>query len=296
VRVLANGGYQPLNYIPRQPMLYGPSSALAFAANQTVFIGEPPRSGLDTVVLPPALRAVSLTGGLTFGTQAFVSEAQDVIGLIPSAKAQLELLAGDTIQLGALFMDDRSPALAPGLFSPYTEAAVSTSAAATPFLWAFPNVASLGAAERRAQRFEPFADADSPFFRGRVAPELALILSDGDLLSTTRLQPFRISLPKQSRIEAGRDIVGLQLFGQNLTASDITRIAAARDIRSGIQLESFGEIIRVGNVFQIGGPGNVIVEAGRDAGPFLYSDVGRPGGILTVGNELTRSCLRRAPA
>src|SRR6201999_432352 len=39
-----------------------------------------------------------------------------------------------------------------------------------------------------------------------------------------------VSVPKQTRIGAGRDIVNMMFFGQNLNATDITRIVAGRDI------------------------------------------------------------------
>jgi filamentous hemagglutinin family protein len=111
-----------------------------------------------------------------------------------------------------------------------------------------------------------------------------------------------LSTPKQTRIGAGRDIVNMAFFGQNLNNSDITRIVAGRDITATTQLEnaigSAGKITTTqesvvqGNVFVLGGPGSLMLEAGRNLGPFLTSatiNVGGAeesfaGGVLAVGN------------
>src|SRR3546814_13284577 len=39
-----------------------------------------------------------------------------------------------------------------------------------------------------------------------------------------------LSVPKQARIGAGRDIVNMMYLGQNMAESDLTRIIAGRDI------------------------------------------------------------------
>jgi len=117
-----------------------------------------------------------------------------------------------------------------------------------------------------------------------------------------------LSTPKETRIAAGRDIVDMVLFAQNLRASDVTRVEAGRDIigttqivvprRGNAALSPLPAI--VGNSFTLGGPGTLIIDAGRDAGPFLNSAVASSGfvggqlttapqtyggGVLSVGNE-----------
>jgi hypothetical protein len=102
--------------------------------------------------------------------------------------------------------------------------------------------------------------------------------------------------PKQTRIGAGLDIVNTIFFGQNLNPGDITRITAGRDITATAPLVALGGTgaplpTLQGNTFIIGGPGTLMIEAGRDLGPFLNSAVvGSPastygGGILAVGDE-----------
>ncbi len=129
-----------------------------------------------------------------------------------------------------------------------------------------------------------------------------------------------LNVPKQARITAGRDIVNMMFFGQNLASSDVTRIVAGRDITAttlllapqaigptqnggtGIVPTGPAEPTLQGNTFVIGGPGEFFLEAGRNMGPFLNSAVIKQGlsdnfndnlgtqmltitgGVISVGN------------
>src|SRR5262249_2089629 len=112
-----------------------------------------------------------------------------------------------------------------------------------------------------------------------------------------------LSVPKQARISAGRDIVNMIFYGQNLSSTDITRVAAGRDIIGTSQIMAVNNLLGaagtsqpalLGNTFVIGGPGDFIIEAGRNLGPFMPSTVIKSsstttsaygGGILSIGNE-----------
>src|SRR5262249_52333444 len=98
--------------------------------------------------------------------------------------------------------------------------------------------------------------------------------------------------------------------GQNLAKGDITRVVAGRDIigttalRAGQRYNTKGydqnglQPTLRGNTFILGGPGDLMLEAGRNLGPFLNSaDILDPstqsnppilhfaGGVVAVGNE-----------
>ncbi|MBB3227623.1 filamentous hemagglutinin family protein [Luteibacter sp. Sphag1AF] len=79
---------------------------------------------------------------------------------------------------------------------------------------------------------------------------------------------------KQALIYADRDIVNLSLVGQHTHDADITRVAAGRDIYDTAYLPngSFGAFILGGYQLlpsiALGGPGALLVEAGRNIGPF----------------------------
>ncbi|MDF0491401.1 filamentous hemagglutinin family protein [Sphingomonas sp. H39-1-10] len=94
---------------------------------------------------------------------------------------------------------------------------------------------------------------------------------------------------KQARVSAGGDIVDLFFQGQNLTATDISRVWAGGDI-SGTIAKGFDNLPYVrSNNFILGGPGTLMVEAGGDLGPFVTSatigGASSGGGIRTVGND-----------
>ncbi len=111
--------------------------------------------------------------------------------------------------------------------------------------------------------------------------------------------PLTLDLPKPARIRAGRDIVNLDLRGQNYLPSDVTSVIAGRDlyytpIAGAPNDPSFGPRW---SWLQLGGPGTLSVQAGRNLGPLtsaneaLAAANGGPladpnaGGIRTIGNR-----------
>ncbi len=173
--------------------------------------------------------------------------------------------------------------------------------------WVFPTVlpsTSELALEQQHNRNATHANDSTPVY-----------IAAGTDIGTTS-NGLILSVPKQARIYAGRDIINMMFFGQNLNDSDITRIVAGRDITATTVLTppvlnaalatGTPEPAVQGNTFVIGGPGTFILEAGRDLGPFLnsatVSEVGHyvdtnglvqtkletetyGGGILSVGNQ-----------
>jgi filamentous hemagglutinin family protein len=83
------------------------------------------------------------------------------------------------------------------------------------------------------------------------------------------------NLIKPAEVWAGRDIVNLYFTGMNINATDITSIIAGRDILAEL---SGGTST---STLQLYGPGDFLVAAGRNLGPF---NVGSGGGILTLGD------------
>ncbi|MEJ1964400.1 MAG: filamentous hemagglutinin family protein [Gammaproteobacteria bacterium] len=85
------------------------------------------------------------------------------------------------------------------------------------------------------------------------------------------------TLVKASHVRAGRDIVDSSILGQNLLPTDVTAISAGRDVRySSGDAGSSREI-------QLGGPGSLVVVAGRDV------DLGFSEGITSIGATLNPS-------
>jgi len=120
--------------------------------------------------------------------------------------------------------------------------------------------------------------------------------------------PLAWEITKQAKVQAARDIVDLSFFGQNLSPTDVTSIAAGRDIfYTGIwqKRTGFSDGIPDLNALQnqgglsLAGPGFFEIQAGRNLGPFVTaaaditaSLAGRPAsdpigtGIVTFGNTV----------
>ncbi len=250
---------------------------------------------LYTAVLPGSFQAASLAGDLSLKGGA------DLVLLAPSAAGTLTLAAGGDIKPVSLAMLDNDPGLTPGLFSQFVTDNANISPGSLGVLglpFAFPAVLP-----------------DTPYTR-LLQQHAAGVPHRGDptpnrLYAGGNINQVVLSVPKQTRIGAGRDIVDMMFFGQNLNPGDITRVVAGRDITASTQLQqavvSLNSVVQAtygppqptlqGNTFILGGPGSLMLEAGRDLGPFLNSAIvtARPGdastremfggGVISVGNE-----------
>ncbi|HEY4275171.1 MAG TPA: filamentous hemagglutinin family protein [Rhizomicrobium sp.] len=273
---------------------YSPNAGVSLIADGSVTLQQngdvlPLGSGdlaqQNLAVLPGSLTVIGLTGDLTLTnvTSNFNGTSPSVYGLVlnPSPTGELILAAGNDVSGTTVAMLDSQPGAGdaiPGVL---------------------PTMSDL---QRRALH-----DPSIPHQNDAV-PNRIYAGNDIDNLI--------VYSPKQTRIGASQDIVNMMFFGQNLNATDITRIVAGRDITATSLLippvlneTNFGittgtpEAALQGNTFVIGGPGNFMLEAGRDIGPFLNSaDVtyftgnganvpfasttaSFAGGILAVGNE-----------
>ncbi|MDR3417050.1 MAG: hypothetical protein P4L83_12765, partial [Nevskia sp.] len=94
-----------------------------------------------------------------------------------------------------------------------------------------------------------------------------LIYAGDDLYGT-------YSLIKQAEVYAGQDIINVVFTGQNNRATDVTSIIAGRDITT--ESEGTGT-----STLALYGPGDFLVAAGRNLGPF---NSGSGGGIFTYGD------------
>lgn len=215
-----------------------------------------PKVFLTSIVYPPSLRAASLDGDVVVNP----------FTLYPSPGGQLELFAGGTVRLlGAINAPDIWPDNAPTvatLLKPHSGAA---------------SYSSIGEA----------LNVGSTGFNAHSVD------SNGDLLHADDLEPIRIialtgdvigieggigNFPKPLVLQAGRDLIDVGFYGQNLDDNDITRIQAGRDLRFTTWTDTSGKLRSTEAGIFIGGPGRVEVIAGRNV------DLGTTKGILTKGN------------
>ena len=89
------------------------------------------------------------------------------------------------------------------------------------------------------------------------------------------VRPLAWEITKPAKVRAAGDIVDLSFFGQNLTPTDVTEIIAGRDLEyTGTWQNLIGQVGILGQAENQGGlglagPGFLIVQAGRDLGPFV---------------------------
>jgi filamentous hemagglutinin family protein len=221
-------------------------------------------------VLPPSLAVTSLNGDIAFGGVVATSAANQSLFaprlLYPSQYGQLSLVSGGNISRFGLAMSDADPSDLPGF------AFGSTAALEFGFPTLLPTTSDGALRLLHNRRVTHLND-----------PVPNRIIVAGSISDAA------FSLPKQTRISAGGDIVNLYYEGQNVNAGDVTRIAAGRDITATPSVNILGRSFSEGNSMVVGGPGTLFVEAGRDLGPFATSatirGVDYAGGIRTIGNE-----------
>ncbi|MEJ1970169.1 MAG: filamentous hemagglutinin family protein [Rhizomicrobium sp.] len=282
---------------------YSQNAALSIVADGTVTVPNkddslltlnaslltPVTGNARQAVYPGTFEAASLTGDVAVNSPPPVSTSGAAVLLMPSPTGELQLLAAGSIAPASIAMLDADPGVLPGLFTAYNSTGISILPQGGVAL-AFPAVLPTTSSQSRAQ-----LHAASATHQNDTMP--VRIYAGTDIGTATA--GLTLSVPKQARIEAGRDIINMMFFGQNLSASDVTRIVAGRDITATSVLARVmvGKVITTlpvvqGNTFVIGGPGNFMLEAGRNLGPFLNSatlgttvQTTYGGGILSVGNE-----------
>lgn len=121
--------------------------------------------------------------------------------------------------------------------------------------------------------------------------------------SSSLVNGLNITIPKVAQIYAGRDIVNLAFYGQNLHKSDITQIIAGRDIVNmamiPVELTYDGKFYNNLSVLSLAGSGNFNIHAGRNIGPLTNANDALFGkdsglenlslGIIAVGNQSSDS-------
>ncbi|MDF0491410.1 filamentous hemagglutinin family protein [Sphingomonas sp. H39-1-10] len=236
---------------------------------------DPDVEGRYTQILPPSVSLTSLSGSVRL--------AEGVPHLLfPSTLGQLRIYSAGDIRNLAIGMSDADPSLIGGAWSDPRFQSVKL---ALPWINALTSDAQL-----RLQHNRRITHLGNP--------EPVRIHSGGTIDTSA------LFLPKQARISADGDIVDMYFIGQNVGASDITRIRAGGDI-AGSTLGGDGVLPYVrSNNFILGGPGALIIEAGGNIGPFATSAnieqfefnpggsatgtiiTSYAGGIRTVGNDL----------
>lgn len=233
-------------------------------------------SGFEYAVYPGTLKASAYAGDIRIN---------NAMTLFPSTQGQLELLAQnhigadlDSSRLFSINMSNTDISLLPSIWRPAVQLEGSL------------NDGIFRARERLdpANPFPNIVHAPTPVHLNN--PQKPLIIANlGDIgfASTTEVTFF---LPKASDIQAGRDIRNVALNAQNIATGDITRIQAGRDISFDTVINDDGNVLADIRKFQLGGPGELQVLAGR------HINLGSSDGIQTIGNLFNSSLSEQGAA
>lgn len=222
----------------------------------------------NLALYPGTLRATAMEGDI---------HIDGSINLYPTAKGQLELLAGHDLGTGALGnntlavnLSDSDPAAFPSLAAPATQLVSNTA-----------GTLLLNQLLDAGNPDSSLIHAITPVHTGDGV-RAAIMARDGDI-SVPSGGRITFYLAKAAQFQAGRDISNISIIGQNLAATDATEIRAGRDLVFDTHLDSNGNVASLDQRIQLGGPGSLQVLAGRNI------NLGGSSGVLSVGNLANRA-------
>lgn len=208
-------------------------------------------------VMPPNFSVTALSGNIQLAN----GFPEDSFLLYPSSTGQLSLIAGGSI-IGAA-----------------TKGSVTFGASYT-----LADYASASGVLAPMLGSQPAAPT-KPLHAGDDKPVLVYAGADIDW--------GVYNLTKPARLWAGRDILNLAFTGQNNAPGDITSIVAGRDILARLPPDVLGQAsTSTVSTFSLYGPGDFVIEAGRNIGPFFAVNPGfaarnpfvGAGGIFAIGD------------
>ncbi len=222
---------------------------------------ETPINSLQTDIpaaFPASLSFVAFDGNLS-GPRRL-----DAITTFPSSQASVRMLAGESLLSVGLYGSDRDPA---SVITPTT-----SFARANDFI--------SGQIDGRAG-LRPVAGQGRLVEREGTDPYVfELQALKGSLLTDGTASNIVLAAP--SRVRAGVDIVGTRLLLQNLKPDDVTEVRAdTGDIRNPQAVE-------------IGGPGRLLLQAGRNidlGAASAQGATGNIGGLVATGNTANSRLL-----
>ncbi len=224
-----------------------------------------------TTVYPASLDVTAFGGSVKLDSS---------IILFPSAVSNMNVLAKQDISSGtcaagagqcSIIMSDANPALLPNANSTInvnTDPVLIDAAYIFNYTQTIDGSGFIGGGSTYSN-----SHAQSPIHTGDKVPA-RLVTQTGDISSVN------IILPKQSIIQAGRDLINNPMQIQQINQADSSIIAAGRDLIFTQVLDRNGAPTPGSKLNQIviNGPGNTLVKTGRNL------NLGASGGLITVGN------------
>lgn len=234
-------------------------------------------------VLPASVALTAFSGGI---------DIEQNSELYPSARGELSLVAEQSVDI---FNNNQTSAFYANYFGLIDAAASVLPSPLNPMPRSLNGITNQFDGQLTSSN--PVDHSQAALHAGDTQPariySLTGSIDDGLLGSNgTYGNLLQIAVDKPAEIRAGRDIFNLAFQGQNLSADDLTSVIAGHDITDSKNFAYNGNFIAP--ALLIGGPGTLLVEAGRNIGPFLNAqDIYNTGsynnqttGIDAVGNAV----------
>lgn len=206
------------------------------------------QNGSNTVIYPGSLSARSLQGDIIVGGGGFT--------LFPAPRGDLELLATGNITLTAtnatVHLSDADPRWLPSVTAP--------------------------ARDLSDMQVILESHAASPLHLGDPLPA-RIVANTGSIGPEKSDDRLTLQLSKQIHLTAGEDVRNLNLRVQHANPGDISVVEAGDSILFPTKRDGAGKVSADGNKFEIAGPGQFYIIAGKDV------DLGASSGIVSLGDQ-----------
>lgn len=163
------------------------------------------------------------------------------ITLLPASNGNLNVFAANDIGLGNVSMSDADPASLPGVYTPISR------------FRGFTNTV-----------FNQLLTHSQDLLHKNDTQAAMIVANNGDVFNNS--PNAIVSIPKATKIVAGKDVTGLNIALQNNRATDISVIKAGRDVNT--------------QNITVAGPGELLLQAGRNI-DLTYPNITT---ITTTGN------------
>ncbi|HKT29092.1 filamentous haemagglutinin family protein, partial [Dyella sp.] len=262
------------------------------------------RNYMPGAILPATVNLAALDGDINI---------LGADGLYPSSTGGLNILAADTVNFAQLNytlgigtattpqnfgLIDTSPSALPSPLSPY--GSVGQNNYLQLFIASYLDNPGNSASSSLVHQSSPLHASDNNPVR--IYALSGDIVDGTDAPNGVSVRQLVLEPAKPALIYAGRDIANLSLIGEQTHASDITRIAAGRDIydtqyapNTVLNYAPFNDYQLTPSIL-LGGVGNLLISAGRNIGPLTnQQDLANYGGsnsaaqqtgIATIGNQV----------
>ena len=228
---------------------------------------DPDTTGVSSErIYPGTVDLAALRGGLT---------VDNTMTLYPNATGSLELLAHDSVQLGALRANAASSFEIIESNSDLTLLPTPTNPQGNYQTLAEQLATAISSSSQIVQNAAVPVHLGAPAGESPISRIIALT---GDVSMLNGSSESQLFFAAPARVVAGQDVSDLTVDFTNVLPTDVSAVVAGRDITYPFSRDAQGQFTLVSSYIDIDGPGTLAIVAGRDL------NLGTSNGITSRGN------------